>query len=237
LLTLNQKNLIKRTYAHYESYGAILSDKIDAIEVGLTTLQDNRKILEKYLMVNPYFEYSFEPVEVKNAPEIIVLMADASKKANVGPMASVAGALADLMAKAMINSGAKIALVENGGEASLFSNQPVDVALQIGETELSNKIGFRIEHFPAGIATSSGVYSHAFSFGDADAVTIFAQNACLADAAATATCNVVKGKEYEKTINEGVERALNIDGVQGVFISYGNFTGVGGRIPSLLKID
>ncbi len=164
-------------------------------------------------------------------------MAEASKKAKVGPMASVAGALADLMVNAMVNSGAKIAIVENGGEASLFSYQPIDISLQVGETELSNKIGFRIENFPAGVATSSGVYSHAFSFGDADAVTIFAQNACLADAAATATCNVVKGKNYEKAINAGIETALNIDGVQGVFIAYGNLTGMGGQIPQILKID
>ncbi|MBM3292057.1 UPF0280 family protein [Candidatus Bathyarchaeota archaeon] len=164
-------------------------------------------------------------------------MADSSKKANVGPMASVAGALADLMVKAMVDSGAKNALVENGGESSLFSDRPVDVALQIGETEISKKIGFRIEKFPAGVATSSGVYSHAFSFGDAEAVTIFAQNASLADAAATSTCNVVRGKNYEKAIREGIERALSIEGVQGVFISYGNLTGFGGQIPQILKID
>jgi len=237
MLTLNAKNLIKQTYSEAESQGLILSDNIEAIKTGLNALLVNRKELEKYLLVNPYFEHSFEPVDVNDAPEIIHLMADSSKKANVGPMASVAGALADLMVKAMVDSGAKNALVENGGESSLFSDRPVDVALQIGETEISKKIGFRIEKFPAGVATSSGVYSHAFSFGDAEAVTIFAQNASLADAAATSTCNVVRGKNYEKAIREGIERALSIEGVQGVFISYGNLTGFGGQIPQILKID
>ena len=50
-----------------------------------------------------------------------------------------------------------------------------------------------LTEFPIGVATSSGRFSHALSFGDAEAATVFCKNASLADAAATAVGNVVKG--------------------------------------------
>ncbi|MBN1682962.1 UPF0280 family protein [Candidatus Bathyarchaeota archaeon] len=236
-MIIQQKNLTKKLYAIGESSGTILSNDIKYIDIGLKTLKNQRKILEKYLKINPIFKDSFKPLQVKNVPEIILLMTEASQKADVGPMAAVAGALADLAAKTMIDAGARIAIIENGGEASIFSDQPVDVALQIGKTELSQKIGFRIENFPTGLATSSGVYSHAFSFGDADSVTIFCENACLADAAATAVCNVVEGNDYDKAITNGIEKALSIDGIQSVFIVYGDLIGSGGNLPKILKIN
>lgn len=46
-------------------------------------------------------------------------------------MASVAGALADLAVKAMLNCGARTAVIENGGEVSAVSEIPVDVALLV----------------------------------------------------------------------------------------------------------
>jgi len=53
---------------------------------------------------------------------------------------------------------------------------------------------------PLGIATSSGTSGHALSFGIAGAVTVVADNAGLADAAATAICNTVKGETCEEAI-------------------------------------
>jgi ApbE superfamily uncharacterized protein (UPF0280 family) len=151
-------------------------------------------------------------------------------------MAAVAGVLADLAVKAMVSAGCKVAVVENGGEISAFSNRPVDIALLAGDSPLSRQIGFRLEEFPIGIATSSGLFSHALSFGEAEAVTVFAANAGLADAASTAVGNLVKGDDCQATIRRGINEALSIEGVKGVLILYKGFIGKAGKVPKIIRI-
>src|SRR3990170_957377 len=137
----------------------------------------------------------------------------------------------------MLSAGCEVAVVEDGGEVSAVSNVPVDVALAAGDEPLSRKFGFRLTAFPIGVATSSGRFSHALSFGDAEAATVFCGNAGLADAAATAVCNVVKGDDYQIAIQSGIDKALSIQGVEGVLIIYKGFVGTGGRIPQIIKVD
>ncbi len=67
-------------------------------------------------------------------------MAQAAEKAGVGPMAAVAGVIADLAVNDMINTGCEVAVVENGGEISATSNMPIDVAVAAGEEPLSKKV-------------------------------------------------------------------------------------------------
>ncbi len=162
-------------------------------------------------------------------------MAQAAQKANVGPMAAVAGVIADLAVNDMLKIGCKVAVVEDGGEISANSDRPIDVALAAGNEPLSKRFGFRLSQFPIGVATSSGRFSHAFSFGDAEAATVFCKNAGLADAVATAVGNVVKG-EANNGIEVGIKRALSIEGVEGVMILYKGQVGTAGKIPEIIKI-
>jgi hypothetical protein len=152
-------------------------------------------------------------------------------------MAAVAGVLADLAVKDMLLGGCEVAVVENGGEISAMSNMPVDVAVAAGDEPLSKRFGFRLTDFPAGIATSSGRFSHALSFGDAEAATIFCRDAGLADAAATAVGNVVKGEDSQKAIQAGINKALSIQGVEGVLIIYKGLTGTAGKIPQIIRVE
>jgi ApbE superfamily uncharacterized protein (UPF0280 family) len=126
--------------------------------------------------------------------------------------------------------------VENGGEIMAQSNQPVDVAVAAGEEPLSRRFGFRLTEFPIGVATSSGRFSHAFSFGDAEAATVFCKNASIADAAATAVGNVVKGDDAKAGIQAGISRGLSIDGVEGIMIIYKGEVGTAGKIPQIIKL-
>jgi ApbE superfamily uncharacterized protein (UPF0280 family) len=175
-------------------------------------------------------------------------MAKVAEICEVGPMAAVAGALADLMCYEMKNQNSeekitytpcKVALVENGGEISIDSEKPITVALYAGENELNLNLGFLIrkEDCPIGIGTSSATIGHAISFGQADAVTIFAKNAALADAAATKIGNIVKGKDVEKSINIGLDAIDEISGVLGAFISRENKVGKTGKLPKIIKIE
>ena len=179
------KNLFKEAFQYKETQCNLIADKKQGIQIAIESIKHNRKELEEYTRTNPKFLYTLEPIPVLDGPLVAKLMAEAAEKANVGPMAAVAGVFADLAVKDMIRDGCEVAVVENGGEVSAVSKGPIDVALSAGDSPLSKRFGFRLTTFPVGLATSSGRFSHAFSFGDAEAVTVFCRNAGLADAAAT----------------------------------------------------
>lgn len=231
------KGLFKRVFEFKDSRGVIIADKESAIDVAVESIRRNRKALESYVKCNGLFLESLKPVKVPAEPLVAKLMAEAALKTDVGPMAAVAGVLADLAVADIVAEGCKVAVVENGGEVSAISNEPVDVAVSVGDIALSNRFGFRLTEFPVGLATSSGVFSHALSFGDAEAATVFCSNAGLADAAATAVGNVVKGDNAQAAIQRGIEKALSIQGVQGVLIIYRGFVGTAGKIPQIIKVD
>lgn len=234
---MNSQNLFKETFEFGETRGVILTDNKEAIAVAKASLKENKRKLEEYIRKNPKFLYSLKPVQVdSDSPAVVKLMAEASEKADVGPMAAVAGVLADLAAKSMLAKGVHTAIVENGGEVSAFSDKPITIALSAGSHPLSRKVGFRLENFPLGVATSSGVYSHALSFGEAEAVTVFAENAGLADAAATSIGNLIAGDNPQEVVKNGIDRALSIEGVNGVLIIYKEIVGMAGQIPKIVKI-
>ncbi len=228
--------MFKRAYEVKESRGVIISDQENAIDVAIESIKRNRKALENYGKANQRFLFSLKPVPAPNEPLVAKLMAEASEKACVGPMAAVAGVLADLAVKDMLDAGCETAVVEDGGEISAVSNTPIDVAEEVGDDPLSKKFGFRLTDFPIGIATSSGCFSHALSFGDAEAATVFCKTAGLADAAATAVGNIVKGSEFKVAVKCGIDKALAIDGVEGVIILYKGFVGTGGKVPKLIRV-
>ncbi len=218
----------------------LISDKEKALKKAAGSIKKTRKEIEEYTKLNPLFLHSLTPLslsldEIKTLPKIIGYMVSESRKANVGPMASVAGAIADFAVNAMLKEEAKLALVENGGEVSIYTERPVNILLGVGNHLLSKKIVFQVDKGKLGIATSSGVYGHALSFGEAEAVTIFAKNSCLADAAATAAANKVSGLNVHKAIIRGITTAKKIKGVQGCIIIYRNKVGLWGNLPKILK--
>jgi uncharacterized protein len=206
------------------------------IDAGKESISRNYQTLENYIRTHQKFFYTFDPIPAPEEPQVARLMALAAQKANVGPMAAVAGVIADLAVQDMLKTGCKVAVVEDGGEISAVSDRPIDVALAAGNEPLSKRFGFRLSEFPIGVATSSGKYSHAFSFGDAEAATVFCTDAGLADAAATAVGNVVRGPA-EEGIAAGIKRGLGISGVLGVLVLYQGQVGTGGKIPQIIKIE
>jgi ApbE superfamily uncharacterized protein (UPF0280 family) len=229
--------LHKVSFTLKESQCTLISDNPAAIEAAKESIHRNRQELEIYVRANPKFLYTLTPIPAPEKPLVAKLMAEAAAKADVGPMAAVAGAIADLAVQDMKRVGCEVAVVENGGEIAADANQPVDVAVAAGDEPLSKQFGFRLTEFPIGVATSSGRFSHALSFGDAEAATVFCKNATIADAAATAVGNVVKGENVEDGIQAGIKRALYIEGVEGVFILYKGQVGTAGKIPQIFKID
>jgi len=229
--------LFKEAFTLKESQCTVIADKQEGIQTAKDSVTRHRRRLQAHIKTNPIFLSTLEPIPVPSKPLVAKLMAEEAEKAHVGPMAAVAGVLADLAVKDMLRAGCEVAVVEDGGEISAVSNVPIDVAVAAGDEPLSKRFGFRLTEFPIGVATSSGRFSHALSFGDAEAATVFCKNAGLADAAATAVCNVVKGEDCQAAIQMGISKALSIQGVEGVLIIYKGFTGTAGKIPQIIKVE
>jgi len=229
--------LFKEAFQFKETQCTIITDQKHSIQIAIKSIKQNRKALEEYGEAHPNFLCTLEPTPAPAEPLVARLMAEVALRANVGPMATVAGVLADLAVQDMTAAGCEVAVVENGGEISALSNMPIDVAVVAGDEPLSRRFGFRLTEFPIGVATSSGCFSHALSFGDAEAATIFCKNAGLADAVATAVCNVVKGEDSQAAIQAGINKALSIQGVEGVLIIFKGLTGTAGKIPKIIKVN
>ena len=223
-----------------ESKIHIKGDNREAILQAIEDIRLHRETLVGYIRRNPEFEYTLRPFKAdNNVPEIVKRMTSSSSTANVGPMASVAGTLADLGLEAMLKHKAKVALVENGGEIAAYSERPITLAILSSSPDLSGKIGFQIvpEECPLGIATTSSKTGHAISFGLADSVTAVAGNASLADAAATAICNSVLGDSVKESIQLGLRRCLEIPGVRGALIIREGHSGLIGKLPRIIAIN
>lgn len=195
--------------------------------------------MKRYSSIHPEFIKALEPINIHHdAPEVVKRMSNAAEKAKVGPMAAVAGAIADLAAEEMEKHGAKIIVVEDGGEAAIRRSNKLDVAIYAGGAQVSGKLGFRIlqEDTPLGIGTSSATVGHAESFGSADAATTIANDAALADAAATAVCNAVVGEDLNESVKKGLRVAQSIEGVRGALILRGESVGMVGHLPKLIGI-
>ncbi|MHA2393143.1 MAG: UPF0280 family protein [Promethearchaeota archaeon] len=240
--------LYKTHFIEKESDITIISESKSAILRAKKSFYSHRNNLERFISRNKKFLTSFSPIKVHTELKIINMMAEAAFICDVGPMAAVAGALADLMLETMKNENefgnsqiipAIVALIENGGEIAIDSIEPMKIALYAGKNQLNLNVGFLIEKkdCPLGIGTSSATVGHAISLGQADAVTIFAKDATLADAAATKVANFVKGEDIEKSIKNGLDIENDLEGVLGAFISRENKVGQTGKIPKLFKIE
>jgi len=188
-----------------------------------------RSILEKYIERNPSFLTSLEPLPVaEDAPHIVKIMSESAGKAGVGPMASVAGAIAEFVGNELSAHSPEI-IVENGGDIYLKSLGKRIVGIYAGKSPLTDKIGLEIdgEDTPLGVCTSSGTVGHSLSYGKADAVIVLSKSATLADAAATAIGNLIK---QPSDIPRGIEFAKGIDGLKGVIIIQDDKLGLWGEV-------
>jgi len=185
--------------------------------------------LETYVSMNPEFEKSLIPLEEDpGVPEIVEEMIRTSRLANVGPMAAVAGAIAESVSKDLLKLSREV-IVENGGDIYLVASKERTIGIYAGDSPYSLKLGITVhpEETPLGVCTSSGTVGHSLSFGKADAVCILSKSAALADVAATSVGNIVRGK---KDIELGLERGKEIEGVLGTLIIVEDKIGIWGNI-------
>jgi len=192
-----------------------------------------RNQLENYIGVHPEFLTSLVPLDVDPlAPPIVKQMLLAARSAEVGPMAAVAGAIAEYVGKGLLDHGVDEVIVENGGDIFMKRNQECIAAIFAGKSPLNQKMGIKIaqKYMPIGICTSSGSVGHSLSLGQADSVTVLAASTSLADAAATRIGNEVSSKGAANDIPKALETAKTIPYLSGVVVIQGEQMGAWGAI-------
>jgi hypothetical protein len=192
-------------------------------------LADCRGDIERYVAREPEFLWALTPVNVApNAAAIIREMAMAGRAFEVGPMAAVAGAVAERVGRALLKHSESV-IVENGGDIFVRAEKRPTLALYAGDgSPFSGKILFEVDAGEGiGVCTSSATVGHSLSFGKADAVVVVARNAAIADAAATAICNSVKRSEDVDVV---IRRFSKNGTISGLIIAIGERIGFWGDI-------
>jgi hypothetical protein len=145
-------------------------------------------VLEELVAELPALRSEGAPVEGRIARRMAAAVSP-FRPMFITPMAAVAGAVAEEVLGALIGPGITRAYANNGGDIALWlgSGESLTCALAAGPGRVTVRHGDGI----GGIATS-GWRGRSFSLGIADAVTVLAPRAAMADAAATMVANAVR---------------------------------------------
>jgi len=215
-VTVKETDLLIRAHKHLEDESREL-------------VLEYRGYIESYIRSYPEFATTLVPWQINSpAPMIIRDMIQAGQKAGVGPMAAVAGAIAEYVGKGLLAFSNEV-IVENGGDIFIKSAEPLCIGIFAGKSPLSLNIGLKLDpgNTPISICTSSGTIGHSLSLGKADAACVISESCALADAAATAIGNCVKSKADIRT---AIEFGKKIEGVKGLLVIVGDKIGAWGEI-------
>jgi uncharacterized protein len=188
--------------------------------------------LDAYISRRPEFLSSLVPIAPDNqAPGLARVMIAASEAAGVGPMASVAGAVAEAVGRELrAEFGCREIVVENGGDLWLAFEGDIDVSVFAGNSPLSERVGVTIpaDLSPLGLCTSSGTIGASLSLGRADAAMVACADAATADAWATRIGNAVGSPE---DISAALGFAEGREGLLSVLLVAGDKMGLRGKLP------
>lgn len=231
-----------RLYRNYHKKDGLVSFDITVKETNLNiqaatdlskeavkAVLECRSYIETYILQHPDFATSLTPIrETGPAPAVIHEMLTGSMNAGVGPMAAVAGAVAEFTGNQLLEHSSEI-LVENGGDIFIKSDTDTTFGVYAEDSPFFMKAGIKVKkrNHPYGICTSSGTLGHSKSFGKADAATVLANSCPFADAVATALGNRVTDTT---DINTAIDWSKSLPGVQGVVIIKGDKIGLWGDL-------
>jgi ApbE superfamily uncharacterized protein (UPF0280 family) len=190
--------MIREHFQFRETIATILADEPAHIAAAKAGMISARQELERYLARDPFFAITYDPYTPDNGGKVVGRMADAARRAGVGPMAAVAGAIAWSGIEAMMDAGALFGVIDNGGDIALVADRGIRVGVHAGASPLSGTLAFVIPSGTGirGICTSSATVGPSVSLGIADAVTVFSENVASADAWATAICNELRPDDH-----------------------------------------
>lgn len=191
--------------------------------------------IKTHAAIHPEFLTSLTPLEADpRAPDVIQRMCRATALFDVGPMAAVAGTIAQMVAERFVALSPDL-LVENGGDTYLCSTQDRHIGiLSIPDQDMRLCVPVAAAEFPCSFCASSARIGHSLSFGNADLVVTRARDAALADAAATALANRLKGAADMDAVLAQAQ-AWETIGLDGVFAQCAGQIGVWGRMELAVR--
>ena len=226
---LISKNNLKSYNVAIAESDLFISSDVNLASEAKKSLLHHRLLLENYIKKHPQFLSSLLPLpEDGLAPPIVRDMLINSNICGVGPMAAVAGSIAQFVGNDLFDLTETL-IIENGGDIYLKSKEKLTVSVYAGKSPLSYKVNFIVKpkNTPFGICTSSATVGPSLSFGKADAVCVLSKSATLADAAASAIGNNVKSKN---DIKKALDFGIKIKGVTGIIIILGSEMGAIGEV-------
>lgn len=224
--------MLKREHFEFKETAVTIITDDSFMSIAKDAIFDARAIIESKIMDDPFFGSTFDPYEASNEDhDLIKRMCNASRTANVGPMAAVAGAVATYAVEALVNAGSAHSIVENGGDVAMITDRDVTIGLFTGDPELNN-VALNIPPTKGilGICSSSGKIGPSISFGSSDICTVISKNVILADAAATALGNLVK-----EDMRNATEHIGNLEGIDGCIVCRNGKMAMVGDIPELVE--
>jgi ApbE superfamily uncharacterized protein (UPF0280 family) len=171
--------------------------------------------LDREIAADADFAVSLAPVPARARTPIGMKMAAAARRFGIGPMAAVAGAVAEALVDDLAGCCGEC-FCENGGDIALSHRETLQVSVFPGGPPFDRSILLTLPPGKRGIASSSGEFGHSFSRGQAQMVTVIADTASLADAAATAIANqVLPGCDPQKIVEQ------TFPGIQAILVIWG----------------
>ncbi len=222
--------MIRHHFRYRQTITTLLAEEHDHIDAAIDGMLEAREGIERCIEQDPFFALTYSPCPPPIQDRWVGRMCAAAMRADVGPMAAVAGTIAWAGMEAMQREGAVYGVIDNGGDIALVCDRIVTVGIYSGAESGSTQWAFRIPPRDRilGICTSSATVGPSVSFGRADAVTVFAEDVSLADAWATSLCN--------RTSETDTFGDLVLDPeIQGVLMIQGKDTRSFGTIPPLLR--
>jgi len=229
---MNAVPRVYREFVYREARFRICCSHYDAVTAEIVHQRDT---LGAFLERHPAILAAFAPVPLPHdAPDIARRMHAAATVVGVGPMAAVAGAVAQKSAEAGIAAGAEEAIVENGGDIYLKLAAPATIGLYAGDAAIGASLALALEpaDTPLAICSSSGKMGHSTSLGACDLVAVVAGSAALADAAATHAANAVS---EEADVDAALAMLAAVEGVDGALVAQGDRVGTIGHLPRLVR--
>jgi len=234
---MEQSGLTELLHEHFQLRETIVTFSAREqrhIDAAKDSIRVQRSYLEDFIRKDPFFMLTLEPYDFQSddAPEIVKQMIESSIVFGIGPMAAVAGAIAQFAVHSMMDSGATYAIVDNGGDICILNDQPIIVGIYAGSSPIRD-LAFELpaRRTMLGICTSSGTVGPSISFGSADAATVISEDAALADAAATALGNAVQANGPLEECFQVIDRP----GIDGALVIRGEEMALWGDVPELVR--
>lgn len=217
-----------------ETIATVLVDS-KYLHIAYDAVRVAREQIMRHIERDPYFMSSHRPVDVpRNAPELVERMAHASERVGVGPMAAVAGAIAQYATERLVAAGADHVVFDNGGDIAMYLEHPIIAGLYTGSKKL-NCLGFKVNeiHTLVGLCTSSATVGHSLSYGSTDASVVYSNDVALADASATALGNLVT-TDNPSVVERSLYAVLS-HGIRGAMVVIGDAVGTCGELPEIVR--